>query len=63
MLILTNNRVMDAVAGQDQHFLKMSDGPFSHDAGHILVVDNILNLANKLPIYLFFVYTLLINTD
>ena len=35
MLILTNNRVTDAVAGQDQHFLKMSEGPFSHDAGHM----------------------------
>ena len=32
-IILTNNRVTDAVAGQDQLFLKMSEGPFSHDAG------------------------------
>ena len=39
MFILTNNRVKDAVAGKDQHFLKISEGPFSHDAGHLYLAN------------------------
>ena len=33
--ILTNNRVTDTVAGQNQYFLKTSEGLFSDDAGYI----------------------------
>ena len=36
MLILTNNHVMFMIAGQGQHFLKISEGPFSHEAGHVV---------------------------
>ena len=28
--------VRDAAAGLGLHFLHMSEGPFSHDAGHII---------------------------
>ena len=35
VFIHTKSRVTDAVAGVDQYFLKLSEGPFSHDAGHI----------------------------
>ena len=35
MLTLANNRITDTVADQDEHFLKMSEGPFSHDAVHL----------------------------
>ena len=33
---LTRRRVRDAAAGLGLHFLRMSEGPFSHDAGHML---------------------------
>ena len=36
MQTLTRRGVEDAVAGLGLHFLHMSEGPFSHDAGHIL---------------------------
>ena len=32
---LIRRRVRDAAAGLGLHFLRMSEGPFSHDAGHI----------------------------
>ena len=36
VLILTSNRVMDAVVGQNNHVLKMFQDPFSHDAGKFM---------------------------
>ena len=33
---LTRRGVGDAAAGLDLHFLHMSEGPFSHDAGHLV---------------------------
>jgi len=30
--------VGDAAAGPGLHFLHMSEGPFSHDAGHIMFI-------------------------
>ena len=35
MQTLTRRGVVDAAAGLGLHFLHMSEGPFSHDAGHI----------------------------
>ena len=37
MQTLTRGGVGDAAAGLGLHFLHMSEGPFSHDAGHILM--------------------------
>ena len=37
MQTLTSRSVGDAAAGLGLHFLHMSEGPFSHDAGHMLV--------------------------
>ena len=34
---LTRRGVGDAAAGLGLHFLHMSEGPFSHDPGHILI--------------------------
>ena len=36
MQTLTSRGVGDAAAGLGLHFLHMSEGPFSHDAGHIM---------------------------
>ena len=35
MKTLTRRGVEDAAAGLSLHFLHMSEGPFSHDAGHM----------------------------
>ena len=35
---LTRRGVGDAAAGLSLHFLHMSEGPFSHDAGHYVIV-------------------------
>ena len=35
MQTLTRRGVGDAAAGLGLHFLHMSEGPFSHDAGHL----------------------------
>ena len=37
---LTRRGVGDAAAGLGLHFLHMSEGPFSHDAGHIYMYCN-----------------------
>ena len=36
MQTLTRRGVGDAAAGLGLHFLHMSEGPFSHDVGHIV---------------------------
>ena len=36
MQTLTRRGVGDAAAGLGLHFLHMSEGPFSHDGGHII---------------------------
>ena len=33
---LTRRSIGDAAAGLGLHFLRMSEGPFSHDAGHMI---------------------------
>ena len=43
MQTLTRRGVGDAAAGLGLHFLHVSEGPFSHDAGHIYYVLHILN--------------------
>ena len=45
MQTLIRRRVRDAAAGLGLHFLHMSEGPFSHDAGHIFNVYNHLQVA------------------
>ena len=56
MQTLTRRGVGDAAAGLGLHFLHMSEGPFSHDAGHIeitlmkrgrVIRDNRLIIWNK----------------
>ena len=42
MQTLTRRGVGDAAAGLGLHFLHMSEGPFSHDAGHIVPYINCL---------------------
>ena len=37
---LTRRGVGDAAAGLGLHFLHMSEGPFSHDAGQLLYYNN-----------------------
>ena len=40
MQTLTSRGVGDAAAGLGLHFLHMSEGPFSHDAGQLLTTDD-----------------------
>ena len=40
MQTLIRRRVRDAAAGLGLHFLHTSEGPFSHDAGHIFILTN-----------------------
>jgi hypothetical protein len=39
MLMKTSRRVTEAATGLERHFLRMSEGPFSHDVGHLLFYD------------------------
>ena len=39
MQTLTSRGIGDAAAGLGLHILHMSVGPFSHDAGHMVVLD------------------------
>ena len=41
MQTLTRRGVGDAAAGLGLHFLHMFEGPFSHDAGHIVFCNSI----------------------
>ena len=43
MQTLTRRGDGDAAAGLGLHFLHMSEDPFSHDAGHMLVVTVLLD--------------------
>ena len=40
MQTLTRRGVGDAAAGLGLHFLHMSKGPFSHEAGHMILIKN-----------------------
>ena len=46
MQTLTRRGVGDAAAGLGLHFLHMSEGPFSHDAGHIMLYTTAVANAN-----------------
>ena len=54
MKTLTRRGVVDAAAGLGLHFLHMSEGPFSHDAGQIVFISIYLTL--KLHNYSIFNY-------
>ena len=42
MQTLTRRSVGDAAADLGLHFLHMSEGPFSHDAGHMIYGDSMI---------------------
>ena len=45
MQTLARRGVGDAAAGLGLHFLHMSEGTFSHDAGHICITSHLENLS------------------
>ena len=45
MQTLTRRGVRDAAAGLGLHFLHMSEGPFSHDAGKMTLYESIIRVA------------------
>ena len=47
MQTLARRGVGDAAAGLGLHFLHMSEGPFSHDAGHMMEKKTIEALPDK----------------
>jgi len=47
---LTRRGGGDAGAGLGLHFLHMSEGPFSHDAGHIKNLQS-FNIPKQIPIF------------
>ena len=56
MQTLIRRRVGDVAAGLGLHFLHMSEGPFSHDAGHICLYLFVLNIHAFRFCQIFYLY-------